>query len=165
MNEKDREDAVWALKKSGLWDKISTFEDKENSVLTREFDEKGVVLSGGEYQKLSLARVFVKDYQIGIFDEPSSALDPVAEYKLFESIMETSKGKTVIFISHRLSTARLADRIYLFEDGRIAEEGTHDELMKLNGKYQFMFSKQAEKYAETEYLTIEGDMNSTFAHP
>ena len=81
-------------------------------------------------------------------DEPSSALDPISEYELNHSIKENSKDKTVIFISHRLSTTRMADRIYMFEDGRIVEQGSHDELMKLGGKYAYMFNLQAEKYKQ-----------------
>ena len=152
----DMEKAVYALKQSGVWDRVQKMPHKENSVLTREFDPEGVVLSGGETQKVSIARAFARDFDIGIFDEPSSALDPIAEYKLFESMMEAFKDKTVIFISHRLSSARLADRIYLFENGAVLEEGTHDELIRKNGAYAEMFAMQAEKYIENEYTLLEG---------
>ena len=152
----DREKAIQAMKRSGLWDRVQRMPHKENSTLTREFDPEGVVLSGGETQKVSIARAFARDFDIGIFDEPSSALDPMAEYRLFESMMEAFKGKTVIFISHRLSSARLADRVYLFENGAVLEEGSHDELMQKNGAYAEMFAKQAEKYIENEY-TVLGD--------
>ena len=151
----DREKAIYALKQSGIWDRIQKMPNKENSTLTREFDPEGVVLSGGETQKVSIARAFAKDFDIGIFDEPSSALDPVAEYNLFQSMMEAFKGKTVIYISHRLSSARLADRIYLFDDGAIQEEGSHEELMQKNGVYAEMFAMQAEKYIENEYALLE----------
>ena len=86
------------------------------------------------------------DPEIVILDEPSSALDPIAEYELNQSILKHAEGKTVIFISHRLSTTRHADRIYMFEEGRIIESGSHDELMLLNGKYAEMFNVQSEKY-------------------
>jgi ATP-binding cassette subfamily B protein len=151
----DREKAVHAMKQSGIWDRVQRMPHKENSTLTREFDPEGVVLSGGETQKVSIARAFAKDFDIGIFDEPSSALDPIAEYKLFESMMEAFKNKTVIFISHRLSSARLADHVYLFENGAVLEDGTHDELMQKNGVYAEMFAKQAEKYIENEYTLLE----------
>jgi ATP-binding cassette subfamily B protein len=152
----DREKAVRAMKQSGIWDRVQKMPDKENSILTREFDPEGVVLSGGETQKVSIARAFARDFDIGIFDEPSSALDPVAEYNLFESMMEAFDGKTVIYISHRLSSARLADRVYMFENGAVLEAGSHDELMQKNGVYAEMFAKQAEKYIENEYALIEG---------
>jgi len=153
----DREKAIQAMKQSGVWDRVQKMPRKENSILTREFDPDGVVLSGGETQKVSIARAFAKDFDIGIFDEPSSALDPIAEYNLFASMMEAFKGKTVIFISHRLSSARLADRVYLFENGEALEEGTHDELMQKNGVYAEMFAKQAEKYIENEYTVLEDE--------
>ena len=82
-------------------------------------------------------------------DEPSSALDPVAEYELNQSILKNAEGKTVIFISHRLSTTRMADRIYMFDGGRIVESGSHDELMAANGKYAEMYRVQAKKYKTT----------------
>jgi ATP-binding cassette subfamily B protein len=151
----DREKAIKAMKQSGVWDRVQRMPRKENSALTREFDPEGVVLSGGETQKISIARAFARDFDIGIFDEPSSALDPIAEYKLFESMMEAFEGKTVIFISHRLSSARLADRVYLFESGEVIEEGAHGELMQKNGAYAEMFDKQAEKYIENEYAALE----------
>ena len=153
----DREKAIQAMKQSGVWDRVQKMPRKENSILTRKFDPDGVVLSGGETQKVSIARAFAKDFDIGIFDEPSSALDPIAEYNLFASMMEAFKGKTVIFISHRLSSARLADRVYLFENGEALEEGTHDELMQKNGVYAEMFAKQAEKYIENEYTVLEDE--------
>ncbi|MCL2772186.1 MAG: ABC transporter ATP-binding protein/permease [Oscillospiraceae bacterium] len=153
----DREKAIHAMKQSGIWDRVQRMPHKENSTLTREFDPEGVVLSGGETQKVSIARAFARDFGIGIFDEPSSALDPIAEYNLFESMMEAFEGKTVIFISHRLSSARLADRIYLFENGAVLEEGSHDELMQKNGAYAEMFAKQAEKYIENEYTLLEDE--------
>lgn len=132
---------------------IATFDSKlENlpngihTMLTREFDDTGVELSGGESQKIAIARVFAKPFEIIIMDEPSSALDPVAEYKLNKHISEYTEDKTVIFISHRLSTTRHVDRIYMLEEGKIIERGSHDELMRLGGKYAEMFKVQAEKY-------------------
>lgn len=99
-------------------------------------------------QKVAIARVFAKPYDLIIMDEPSASLDPMAEYALNRSIQEYAKDKTVIFISHRLSTTRHTDRIYMFEEGKIIEEGSHDELVRLNGKYAEMFRVQAEKYTE-----------------
>lgn len=153
---KDREKAIQALKQSSIWNRVQRMKFKVNSTLTREFDPDGVVLSGGETQKVSIARAFAREYDIGIFDEPSSALDPIAEYKLFESMKKTFKDKTVIFISHRLSSARLADRVFLLDNGTVLEEGSHEELMNKNGRYAEMFTKQAEKYIENEYTFLEG---------
>lgn len=118
------------------------------SEITREFDRNGLILSGGEKQKITLARLFTKDFGLLILDEPTSALDPLAEYELNKIIFNRSSATTTIMVSHRLSSIRDADCIYLFKDGTIAEQGTHDELMKLHGKYFEMFSKQAENYTD-----------------
>lgn len=136
-------EVMQALKHSGF--------DKElpNGVHTevlREFDDSGMMFSGGEAQKIIVARAFYKNCPYVIMDEPSANLDPVAEYNLNKSMTEVAKNKTVIFISHRLSTTRHADRIYVMENGEIVENGTHDELMSQNGKYAYMFNLQAEKY-------------------
>ncbi|MBQ2552516.1 MAG: ABC transporter ATP-binding protein, partial [Treponema sp.] len=119
-----------------------------NTQLTKEFNEEGTNLSGGESQKIAISRIFANDGErtISILDEPSSALDPVSEYKLNKNLIENAKNDTIIFISHRLSTTRMADRIYLFEHGTIKEHGTHDELMQLNGRYREMFDRQAQNY-------------------
>ena len=143
---KDYEKAADALRRAGVYEKVCSLPKGMDTVLTREFAEDGAVLSGGELQKIAVARAFAGNYDIAVFDEPSSALDPVAEYQLYQSIMEVCADKTVIFISHRLSAACLADKIYLFEDGRISEQGSHEELMQLNGSYAEMFRKQAEHY-------------------
>ena len=122
--------------------------DGINTQLTKEFSEEGTNLSGGESQKVAISRIFAGsgDRTISILDEPSSALDPVSEYKLNKNLIENAKNDTIIFISHRLSTTRMADRIYLFEQGTIKEQGTHDELMALNGRYREMFDRQAQNY-------------------
>lgn len=114
--------------------------------LLREFDEDGVMLSGGESQKVAIARAFYKDCPYVILDEPSANLDPVAEYNLNQAMIEAAQHKTVIFISHRLSTTVNADRIYVMENGKIIEQGSHDELMAMNKTYAYMFNLQAEKY-------------------
>ena len=109
-------------------------------------------LSGGEAQKVAISRVFIRPYELIIMDEPSSALDPMAEYELNHSILHAadSRERTVIFISHRLSTTRFADRIYLFADGTLRECGSHEELMQKEGLYAEMFNMQAEKYRAGE---------------
>ncbi len=137
-----------ALKQSGVYDKINTLEEKENTLLTREFDNSGALLSGGESQKVTIARMFAKNFDIAILDEPSSALDPVAESKMYDALMEGTKGKTVFYISHRLSSATRSDRILVFSKGRLTESGTHDELMASGGEYSEMFTLQASGYKE-----------------
>lgn len=145
-SENDYKKVEESLKRAGVYEKVCRLPHGMDTILTKEFAEDGAVLSGGELQKIAVARAFAKDYKIAIFDEPSSALDPVAEYQLYENILKECEDKTVVFISHRLSTAVLADRIYLFEDGKIVEQGSHEILMEQDGKYADMFRKQAENY-------------------
>ena len=147
-DDRDRERVIEALKLSGALPRVEQMPHGIDTVLTREFDDKGIVLSGGEAQKVVLARVFASDSPYIILDEPSSALDPIAEYQVFENIMNSCKDRGLIFISHRLSSAVLADTVYLFEDGKIIEYGSHRELMSQGGKYAEMFHKQAENYVE-----------------
>ena len=130
--------------------KAADFERKlpngTDSILLREFDDEGVSLSGGEAQKIAIARAFYKNCSFAILDEPSANLDPVAEYALNQSMTKAANDKTVLFISHRLSTTVMADEIYMLEKGQIIEHGSHEELMELDGKYAYMFKLQAEKY-------------------
>ncbi|MBE6603506.1 MAG: ABC transporter ATP-binding protein [Ruminococcaceae bacterium] len=146
----DRELVENALRESGAMQRIERMENGIDTVLTREFDKKGENLSVGEQQKLSLARIFGDSTPYVILDEPSSALDPIAEYKMFENMMRATEGRSVIFISHRLSSAVLADRILLMENGSITESGTHRELIDQNGKYAEMFRRQAQNYLGSE---------------
>lgn len=120
-----------------------------DTIVTREFDENGFVCSGGQAQKIAIARVFAEDPEMVIFDEPSSALDPVAEYNMYKNMMHLSESKGVLFVSHRLSSARVADKIYMMKDGRIIEEGTHDELIGNHGEYSKMFILQAQNYQDS----------------
>ncbi len=135
-----------ALKKSGFAERLETLSNGLETNLTTEFEDDGVNLSSGEGQKLAVARVFCKDANLIILDEPSSALDPIAEYHLNHSMLTAAEHKSVVFISHRLSTTRIADRIYMLERGRIIEEGSHGELLKLGGKYAEMWRVQAGQY-------------------
>jgi ATP-binding cassette subfamily B protein len=146
LMENKEEDILNAIENSGFLQRLTSLNKGIYTPLTREFDEAGVNLSGGEAQKVAIARVFAKQCQTIILDEPSSALDPISEYNLNKTMLEAAKNKTVIFISHRLSSTRLADRIYMLEKGEIIEQGTHEELMELDGKYAEMFNLQAEKY-------------------
>ncbi len=135
-----------ALTDAGFAQKLARLPDGLFTQVTTEFDKKGVDFSGGESQKIAISRAFYKKADILIMDEPSSALDPIAEYELNKAMESAAKGKTVFYISHRLSTTRDADRIIMLERGRIIEEGTHTELLARNGKYAEMWNAQAGKY-------------------
>lgn len=155
LRDGDEELVTEALKKSGAYDKVMSLKNGIRTTLTREFDDEGAVLSVGEAQKVSLARAFTNDSPFVILDEPSSALDPIAEYNMFRNMLDACRDRTLIFISHRLSSAVLADRIFLMDGGEITESGSHDELMKKNGKYAEMFRIQAENYTESESELIK----------
>lgn len=137
-----------SLTDSGLMERVDGMAKGLDTPLTTEFMEDGMNLSGGESQKLAIARVFYRKAGLMILDEPSSALDPIAEYQLNHAMLSATKDKTVIFISHRLSTTRLADRIIMLERGRIAEQGSHEQLLERNGKYAQMWRVQAGAYIE-----------------
>ncbi|MDO5519697.1 MAG: ABC transporter ATP-binding protein [bacterium] len=147
--EQERALVVEALEKAQFGDTLDKLPNGIDTIVTKEFDENGVVFSGGQTQKIAIARVFAKNPDVVILDEPSSALDPIAEYNMYKNMMAVSKEKTVVFISHRLSSARVADKIYLLENGAISESGTHEELMKLHGTYEKMFTLQAKNYQDT----------------
>lgn len=149
-NENEKRKVFTSLKNSGADEFVNRLPQKEKTVITREFEETGIGLSGGEQQKIATARMFAKDFDLAILDEPSSALDPIAEYNMYENLISATKGKTVIYISHRLSSAVLSDKIYVFVDGSVKESGTHNELMAKNGKYAEMFTLQASSYREQE---------------
>ena len=138
--------ALSIFEQTGFNERFNSLSMKFETPITKEFEKEGINLSGGEAQKVSIAHVLYSDANILILDEPSSALDPIAEYQLNSSITEISKDKTVIIISHRLSTTRMVDQIFMLEKGQIVEQGNHDQLMKHNGKYAEMFKMQAEKY-------------------
>ena len=146
--EGDDEKIVQALKDSGAYERIMELPKGIDTMLTKEFDNDGAVLSVGQAQKVAIAHAFVKNAPFIILDEPSSALDPVAENEMYNNMMRAGEGKAMIFISHRLSSAVSADRIYMLENGEVVESGTHAELMKLNGKYADMFKKQAQNYVD-----------------
>jgi ATP-binding cassette, subfamily B, bacterial len=134
-----------AATQSGASTVIEALPEGYDTVLGKWFDG-GVNLSGGEWQKVALGRAFMRDAQILILDEPSAALDAKAEYELFSRLQQLAHGRTAIFISHRFSTVRKADRILVFEMGKLIEQGTHDELLALNGRYAELFNLQAESY-------------------
>ena len=137
---------VEALMLSGAYDKVMSLPKGIYTTLTHEFDDEGAVLSGGEFQKIVVARAFVKDCPFKIFDEPSSALDPIAENKLFDNIYDSCRDNTLVFISHRLSSVQNADYVYLLSGGCVKEQGNHASLMAQNGIYADMYNKQAKNY-------------------
>ena len=134
------------LEESGLAEKIDRLPFGEETPLFKVYDERGIELSGGEGQKLGIARALYKDSPIVILDEPTSALDPMAEYEIYQRFGSLVKGKTSIYISHRLASVRFADNIIVLDKGCIVEEGKHDELVKANGLYSEMYHMQAEYY-------------------
>jgi ATP-binding cassette subfamily B protein len=141
----NHEDIRTAATKSGAAAVIERLPDAYDTMLGKWFDQ-GNQLSGGEWQKIALARAFMRDAQVLILDEPTSSLDPQAEYEVFARFRELTAGKSAIFISHRFSTVRLADRILVLENGKIIEEGSHAELLAHAGRYAELFSLQAEAY-------------------
>ncbi|WP_276950069.1 ABC transporter ATP-binding protein [Acetatifactor muris] len=147
LGGREDEDKVWeALRESGLSTKIENLPDKLYTPLTDEFEENGISFSGGENQKLAIARAMCKDAGVIIMDEPSSSLDPLSEYDMYLQMFNMCRDKTLILISHRLYSTKMVDKIYYMESGSILECGSHEELMKQNGKYARMYHIQAEQY-------------------
>lgn len=142
-----------AIDLSGLKEKVNSFSKKELTYIGKDIEPDGIQLSGGQIQKLFLARSLYKNAKMMILDEPTAALDAIAESEMYQKYAELVEDKTSIFISHRLSSTRFCDRIFFLEDGRIKENGTHDELMNLNGSYANMFHVQSQYYVE------EGEAN------
>ncbi len=148
--ECDDDDIIIASRRGGADEFISALPDKYDTPLTRMFFNNGIEPSGGQWQKLSVARAFFKDSEILILDEPTASLDPLAEQEVFEQFSRLSRNKTAIFVSHKLSSAVSADKIVVIDNGEICEVGDHKELMELGGKYYDLFSTQARRYADIE---------------
>lgn len=146
----DMEKVRVCLRRAGLWKDVEALEKKELTNLTQCFDPDGIQLSGGMMQKLMLARCLYKDASMLVLDEPTAALDPIAESNMYEEYKTATQGKSALFISHRLASTKFCDRILFLEDGRIAETGTHDELLQKNGKYAEVFAVQSQYYKEGE---------------
>ena len=138
------------LEQSGLSEKINSYEKGIHTNLLKIFDKEGIDLSGGEKQRLAMARGLYKDGKVIILDEPTAALDALAEDRMYREFENMIHGKTAVFISHRLGSTRFCDKIAMFEDGTIVEEGTHEELMAKNGKYAYMFGIQSQYYDEKQ---------------
>lgn len=140
------EDVEYCLKQSGFGDKLSTLPDGVETYIHKDFNDRGFDPSGGEGQKIAMARAFYKNAKLVILDEPTAALDPRAEYELYKKFDMLVKDKTAIYISHRLSSARFCDKIAVFDKGKLIEYGSHDELMAKNQKYAELYNMQAKYY-------------------
>ncbi len=138
------------IEKAGLRKKIESLKDGYETYLNREVFEEAILLSGGETQRLMLARALYKDAPFIVLDEPTAALDPIAESEMYRKYNEMTSGKSSIYISHRLASTRFCDRIIMIADGGIGEEGTHEELLKAGGKYAELFEVQSKYYKEGE---------------
>lgn len=146
-NEEPDETADSLMEKVGLSEKIESLPNGADTMMFKQFDKEGVELSGGEQQKLAIARALYKDAPVVILDEPTAALDPVAEYEIYKRFDELVGGKTAVYISHRLSSCKFCDKIAVFSEGTVKEYGTHDQLLRLkNGIYAEMFKAQAQYY-------------------
>ena len=146
MDNKTDKEIKEALQAAGLWKKVKSLDKGIAANLGKIFYKDGVVLSGGENQKLAFARAIFHNPKILVLDEPSSALDPVAEDELLKSFQQISKDKIVIYISHRLSSAVLADEILYIKNGKLCESGTHQQLLKQHGEYARYYNTQAKYY-------------------
>lgn len=142
------------LTMAGLWEFTQKQPRKERTSVTKALDPEGIHLSGGEMQKLMLARTLYKDAPVVILDEPTAALDPIAEHELYQKYSLLTQGKTSVFISHRLSSTRFCDRILFLENGKVVETGTHEELMSRKGKYANMYEIQAKYYRKEEQACV-----------
>lgn len=151
----DEERVVEALNKVGLRDKVLSFEKGLDQMMLKIIEEDGTEFSGGEKQKLAIARALYKDANMVIMDEPTAALDALAEAEIYENFSELIKGKTAVYISHRLASTKFCDKIALFDNDGLCEYGSHDELMKKQGKYYEMFTIQGKYYKEGVEITNE----------
>ena len=156
----DRQRVRQCLSLAGLWEMVDGLPQKEDTPLGRGVLDDGIDLSGGERQKVWMARAFYKEASILILDEPTAALDPLAEQEIYEKYVQMSEGKTSLFISHRLASTRFCDRIVLLENGRITEQGSHEELMEKNGAYAGLFEVQGRYYRKEESGKTEAGGNT-----
>lgn len=151
----DKDRVASSLVKAGLWDKIKSLDLAMETPMTQRFEEGGLELSGGQTQKLMLARALYQDAPILILDEPTAALDPIAESLMYETYSEFGHKKTSVFISHRLSSTRFCDRVCFLKDGQLTEIGTHEELLALGGDYAHMYQIQSQYYQDEERTYTE----------
>ena len=154
--EGDDATVINALKEAGVYDKVRSLKDGIDTILTKEFDQGGELLSGGEYQKIIIARTLInKDASVAVFDEPSSALDPISENDIFDKILLATNNRIGVFISHRLSCVKDADIVYMFENGNLIEYGTHSQMMSNKGPYSDMYRIQEKNYYAIDNIVRE----------
>ena len=144
----NEEEVKSALKKSGFHNRLSTMPEGLNTYLYKDFNKKGIIISGGEAQKIAIARAIYKNAPFIILDEPTAALDSIAEADIYQKYDEMTKGKSSVYISHRLASTRFCSRILMLEQGEIQEEGTHEELLRQSGKYAALYEVQSKYYRE-----------------
>lgn len=155
--ETDDERAWAALEKAGLSETFARQKLTLDTFMEKTISRRGIEFSGGQQQRLMLARALYKDAPLLVLDEPTAALDPIAESEVYESYLRHSEGKTAVFISHRLASTRFSDRIILLDRGRIQEEGTHEQLMELGGAYAHMYQVQSSYYEKEAGTEIPGE--------
>lgn len=147
--EYDRDRAYKALVDAGFGDRLKTMEKGLDTVVYKDLSDEGIEVSGGEAQKIAIARALYKDAPFLILDEPTAALDPIAEAEIYSKLDKIAGDKTAIYISHRLSSCKFCDEIAVFHDGKVIQQGTHAELAaEENGKYYELWNAQAQYYME-----------------
>nr|WP_314061863.1 ABC transporter ATP-binding protein [uncultured Vagococcus sp.] len=152
-----------ALEIAGVREQVKLMPGYTDAILTKHLDEQGVEVSGGEAQKIAIARAWYKNAPFVILDEPTSALDPMAEYDIYKHFDDLIEDKTAIYISHRMSSARFSQRIIVFDKGTVVQEGTHDSLMATkSGRYYDLFTAQAKYY--TEEYEADAQLEELFSY-
>lgn len=153
LGNKEEDDTIWqVLHEMGMKEKIENMYEGIESCIYKEYDGKGVMISGGEAQKIAVSKALYKNTPMFIMDEPTAALDPLSESQLYEKVNTMMKNKTILYISHRLSSCCFCDKIIVWKDGRIVEMGTHSELLEENGEYRRLWDAQSEYYRGEELL-------------
>ena len=150
-NDSEREKALILLQQVGLGDKIASLPKGIDTSISKEFDTNGFEPSGGEAQKIAIARALSKNAKIVILDEPLASLDPKAEQDIYRQFNELVKGKTAVYITHRMSASRFCDKVAVFSRGELAEYGSHDSLMAKNGLYSALYHAQAQYYTVSKH--------------
>ncbi|MFT8410254.1 MAG: ABC transporter ATP-binding protein [Schleiferilactobacillus perolens] len=152
-----------ALTLAGVWDKVQTLPKQADTSLTKNIDPDGVDISGGEAQKIAIARAWYKDAPFIILDEPTAALDPVSEYEIYQRFDDLMENKTAIYVSHRMSSTRFSQRIVVLDHGEIVEDGTHESLMQAKGLYYRLFEAQAQYYTSDKIKEERKNADATYA--